>query len=158
MESSKPQIKIKGKIQDMDKKEKNEKPKNSNFLLTINTNQSYKDNDEHLTNDIKVFDKTIIEILQNVDKYVNLPDGDTWNDDKIKNCNIDYTIERGTQKHHLHIHILFKFTHFTKIQLNYEKIKHKIISDLGLSNVYLYNRLVRNNGSDNILSYLNKYT
>ena len=36
---SKPEIKIKGKIQDMAKKEKNIKPKQSNFLLTINTNQ-----------------------------------------------------------------------------------------------------------------------
>ena len=44
---SKPEIKIKGKIQDMNKKEKNIKPKQSNFLLTINTNQQYKDNDEH---------------------------------------------------------------------------------------------------------------
>ena len=40
--SNKPQIKIKGKIQDMNKKQKNVKPKHSNFLLTINTNQQYK--------------------------------------------------------------------------------------------------------------------
>ena len=47
MSNNKPEIKIKGKIQDMNKKEKNIKPKQSNFLLTINTNQQYKDNDEH---------------------------------------------------------------------------------------------------------------
>ena len=42
---SKPEIKIKGKIQDMAKKEENISPKQSNFLLAINTNQQYKDND-----------------------------------------------------------------------------------------------------------------
>ncbi len=50
--SNKPQIKIKGKVQDMNKKEKNVKPKHSNFLLTINTNQQYKENDEHLQDDM----------------------------------------------------------------------------------------------------------
>ncbi len=38
MSNNKPEIKIKGKIQDINKKEKNIKPKQSNFLLTINTN------------------------------------------------------------------------------------------------------------------------
>ena len=40
--SNKPEIKIKGKVQDMTKKEKNVKPKQTNFLFTINTNQQYK--------------------------------------------------------------------------------------------------------------------
>jgi len=155
--SKRPLIKIKGAIQDMKKKEKNKKPLNSNFLLTINTNQQYKDNDEGLDNDIEVFEHTIQSILNNIDQYVTLAEGDKWDDDTIKDVDIDYTIERGTIKNQLHIHILFKFKHFTKIQLNYQKIKEKIKKDLGLNNIYLYNRLVRNNGSDNILSYLDKY-
>jgi hypothetical protein len=155
--SKKPLIKIKGAVQDLKKKEKNKKPLNSNFLLTINTNQQYKDNDDGLDNDIEVFEHTIQTILNNIDQYVSLAEGDKWDDDTIKDVDIDYTIERGTIKNQLHIHILFKFKHFTKIQLNYQKIKEKIKKDLGLNNIYLYNRLVRNNGSDNILSYLDKY-
>ncbi len=54
--SKKPDIKIKGNIQDMKKKENNIKPKHSNFLLTINTNQQYKDDDEHLQDDIESMD------------------------------------------------------------------------------------------------------
>jgi hypothetical protein len=155
--SKKPLIKIKGAVQDLKKKEKNKKPLNSNFLLTINTNQQYKDNDDGLDNDIEVFEHTIQTILNNIDQYVSLAEGDKWDDDTIKDVDIDYTIERGTIKNQLHIHILFRFSHFTKIQLNYQKIKEKIKKDLGLNNIYLYNRLVRNNGSDNILSYLDKY-
>ena len=52
---------------------------------------------------------------------------------------------------------MFKFKHKSKIQLNYDKIKDKIKKDLGLPNVYMYNRLIRNSGSDNILDYINKY-
>ena len=58
----------------------------------------------------------------------------------------------------LHIHILFKFVHFKRIQLNYTKIKEKINTDLGLQNIYMYNRLVKNSGQQNILAYLEKYT
>jgi hypothetical protein len=38
-------IKVKGNIQNLKKKEKNEKILSSNFLLTINTNQRYGDDD-----------------------------------------------------------------------------------------------------------------
>ena len=148
---SQPIVKIKKNIQDLTKKEKNEKPKRSNFLLTINTNQAIEK--ENIDNDIEIFDKCIQEILNNVQDYINIPEGD-WNDEKIKETDIDYTIEEGSKFHRLHIHILFKFTHFTKIQLNYDKIKNKIMNDLGLDNVYMLNKLVRNSGSDNILDNL----
>ena len=63
---SKPILKIKGKIQDLEKTIKNIKPKQSNFLLTINTNQQYKDSDKHLKDDIEIFDHTINQLLKNI--------------------------------------------------------------------------------------------
>ena len=155
--SNKPEIKIKGKVQDMTKKEKNVKPKQTNFLLTINTNQQYKDDDENLQNDIEVFDTTIKEILNSIDQYINLPETDKWDDKFIKDFDIDYVLERGQKKGQLHIHILFKIKHFTKIQLNYDKIKEKIKLALGLSNVYMQNKLLKMSNNDSIVDYLNKY-
>jgi uncharacterized alkaline shock family protein YloU len=154
---SKIPIKIKGKVQDLQKKER-EKILNSNFLLTINTNQRYPENDKDLENDIEVFDSTIQNILNNVGDYINLPSEHKFDEHFIKDVDIDYTIERGNKNGQLHIHLLMKFKHKTKIQLNYEKIKEKIKTDLGLTNIYMYNKLVRNSGNDNILDYLNKYT
>ena len=153
----KPVLKIKGKVQDLVKKEKNKPLMKTNFLLTINTNQQYKEGHKHLNNDIEVFEDTIKDILNRIDEYINLPQGDKWDDDTIKDADLDYTIERGTKKGQLHIHILFKFKHHTKIQLNYQKIKEDITKKLGLKNIYLYNKLVRNSGNDNILEYLNKF-
>jgi hypothetical protein len=155
--SNKPLIKVKGNIQDLKKVIKNVKPKQSNFLLTLNTNQQFKENDPHLKDDIEIFDGCINELLNNVDQYLKLPEGDKWDEDTIKDVNIDYTIERGLKKGQLHIHIMFKIKHFTKIQLNYDKIKQKVINDLGLHNVYMYNRLLKPNDSDNVQDYLNKY-
>jgi hypothetical protein len=153
----KPEIKIKGKVQDLKKVIKNEKPKQTNFLLTLNTNMQYKDNDEYLKDDIEIFDGSINQLLNHIDDYIKLPDGITWNDKTIKSCDIDYTIERGTKKGQLHIHIMFKIRHFTKIQLSYDKIKTKICNDLGLENIYVYNRLLKPNESDNVEDYINKY-
>jgi len=155
--TNKPIIKVSGKVQDLKKIIKNEKPKQTNFLLTINSNQQYKDDDKHLKDDIEIFDHSINQLLNNIDDYIKLPESDTWNDKLIKSCDIDYTIERGTKKGQLHIHIMFKIRHFTKIQLNYDKIKTKICNDLGLENIYVYNRLLRPNESDNVEDYINKY-
>ena len=122
MSNNKPLIKVKGNIQDLKKTIKNVKPKQSNFLLTLNTNQQFKEDDKHLKDDIEIFDGCINELLNNVDQYLKLPEGDKWDEATIKDVNIDYTIERGLKKGQLHIHIMFKIKHFTKIQLNYDKI------------------------------------
>jgi hypothetical protein len=97
------------------------------------------------------------EILNNIPSYVNLPKGIKFDEEHIKNVDIDYVIEKGTKHNQLHIHAMIKFRHNTRIQLNYQKIKTKITTDLGLNNIYLNNRLIRNSGSENILDYLNKY-
>ena len=138
-----PDIKVKGKIQNLEKIQKNLKPIHSNFLLTINTNQQYKDNEKHLENDIQIFETVIQNVLNNVDKYVNLPKEDKWDDDTIKDINIDYIIERGTKKGQIHCHALIKFTHFTKLQLNYKKMKEKVQNELGLKNIYLNNLFIQ---------------
>ena len=52
---------------------------------------------------------------------------------------------------------MFKIRHFTKIQLDYSKINSKIASDLGLNNIYMFNRLLKYNESDNVNDYLMKY-
>ena len=153
-----PDIKVKGKIQNLQKEEKNKKAINSNFLLTINTNQQYKSNDEHLQNDIEFFENTIKNVLNNIDQYIEIRnDGDVWDDDTIKSIDIDYVIERGTKKGQIHAHALVKIKHFTRLQLDYKKMKEVVKKDLGLKNIYLNNRLVRNSGSESIVEYLNKY-
>ena len=38
-----------------------------------------------------------------------------------------------------------------------DKIKKQICDDLGLQNIYVYNRLLKPNDSDNVQDYLNKY-
>ena len=79
----------------MTKKEKNIKPKQTNFLLTINSNQQYKEDDEDLQNDIEVFDESVKELLNNIKQYINLPEIHKWDEHFIKDIDIDYVLERG---------------------------------------------------------------
>ena len=65
--SNKPLIKVSGKVQDLKKVIKNEKPKQTNFLLTINSNQQYKDDDKHLDDDIEIFNNSIN--INEINKY-----------------------------------------------------------------------------------------
>ena len=129
MSNNKPLVKISGKIQNIEKKVKNIKPKQSNFLLTLNTNQQFKEDDKHLKDDIEIFDGCINELLNNVDQYLKLPETDKWDEDTIKDVNIDYTIERGLKKGQLHIHIMFKIKHFTKVITKKLKRKYVMIQD-----------------------------
>jgi hypothetical protein len=153
--TTKPVIKVKGRKQDLTKKARNPKPKNSTFFLTINTNQQYKDGDQNLANDLEVFEGSIQEILNHINDYVHIKvEGDTW-DDKVVDVDIDYVVEHGLKKGQIHTHILFKFKHNTKLLLDYDKIKNKLKDDLGIS-VYLYNRMVQ--GSNTITDYMEKYT
>jgi len=147
---------VRGKVQELGKVVKNDQPRRSNFLLTVNTNQQYR-NDNNLQNDIDVFEDTIKDLLNNIDQYVNLPEGDVWNDETITDVNIDYAIELGTKINSLHAHIILSFEHKTSVKLSYPKIKEKFKKDLGLNNIYIDNKVIKNGGNLNVLDYLNKY-
>ena len=67
MSNNKPIIKVSGKVQNLQKVIKNVKPKQSKFLLTLNTNMQYKEDDPHLNDDIEVFDSSINKLLNNID-------------------------------------------------------------------------------------------
>lgn len=155
-----PKINIKGSISNLKVNERKEKPKYSTFLLTISTNQKYQDNDPHLETDAVFFENTVKDILNNLGSYVKLPEGTAWSPDVIKNVDVDYVVEHGKHKkgNALHAHILFRFKHSTKVQLDYNAIKSKILKETGLDNIYMMNKLVKSGMSqNNILDYLDKF-
>lgn len=158
IDNKKSLIKVKGKQQIIDKVEKNQKTKSSNFFLTINTNQQYGKDAENLQNDLDVFEDSVKEVLNNIDQYITLPAGVLFNEETIKDVDVEYVIEVGGKKHQIHTHIIIRIDHYTNVQLDYNSIKQKIKNDLGLDNLYVNNKLIRNRGFKDITEYLNKYT
>jgi len=156
----KPSIKITGRKQNINKEEINKKPSHSNFLITLNLNQQYH-KDEHKQNidtDMEIFDAHINEMLNNIEQFIRLPEGVAYNDDNVKDVGADYVVEVGNIKKQIHAHIMLKFKHHTKIQLNFTKIKEFFKKKLGLKNIYMQAKLLRMSSSDNIIDYLNKMT
>jgi hypothetical protein len=155
---SKPQIKITSRKQDINKQEKNIKPTHSNFLLTLNLNQQYHKDEhkENIENDMEIFDKLINEMLNHIEQYIRLPENVQYNDENIKDVSADYVVEVGSIKKQIHAHIMLKFKHFTRIQLNYVKIKEYFKRKLGLKNMYIQGKLLNPSASENIVDYLNK--
>lgn len=154
--SGKPQIKLSGNVSDFNKVVKNQQIKQSNFYLTINTNQSYKHVVDGLENDTEVFENVIKDTLGNINEYIILPQNVMWDDDTIKDVDIQYVVEKGNNKGMLHCHALVKIKHITNVKLDYSKIKTKIKNDLGLKNIYFKNYMSKSN-NENILNYIDKY-
>ena len=158
--TSKPQIKITSRKQNINKQEKNKTPTHSNFLITLNLNQQYH-KDEHkanIDNDMEIFDGLLVEFLNHIEGYVRLPTDIVYNDDNIKDVSADYVVELGNIKKQIHAHIMLKFKHFTRIQLNFGKIKEFFKKRLGLKNVYMQAKLLRPSASENVIDYLDKMT
>ena len=158
MSKEAPTVKVSGGISRLKAKEAKPRKRHSTFFLTISTNQKYKLDDPHLESDAEFFDNSLRGILDNVGAYLKM-DGD-WTPETIHTADIDYSVEIG---HHprgsaLHAHILFRFQHSAKmLHLDYSAIKKKLLSDLGLKNLYVFNRVVRGGGTVSLLEYIDKY-
>ena len=132
--------------------------KHSNFFLTINTNQRYTNDDPNLQSDTEIFEQIINNMLNNLDQYIKFPNGDDWQTADINDVDVDYVIEKGTKKNCLHAHAVIKIKHNTKVQIDFPKIQRSIADELGMQNIYVNGRLIKNSGADNIQDYLLKYT
>ena len=130
------------------------------IFITLNLNQQYH-KDEHKTNidnDMEIFDGLLVEFLNHIEHYVRLPEGVEYNDNNVKDVSADYVVELGNIKKQIHAHIMLKFKHFTRIQLNFGKIKEFFKKKLGLKNVYMQAKLLRPSASENVIDYLDKMT
>jgi hypothetical protein len=149
-----PVIKVKGGRQT--RVQKKEKLKYSHWFITLSTNQRYKEDDPNKESDSEIFEEVIQDILQNVPKYVKMPEGETWSKEKIEEVDCDFTIEWGSTTNALHCHALVKIKHRSRLQLDYASIKEKVKEELGVSNVYMQTKLVKAGGDNFLLEYIDK--
>lgn len=150
-----PEIKIRGGRQT--RKEKKERSKLSCFLLTVSTNQRYREDDKFKESDAEILEDIVKDILSDLPAYITIKkEGDVWNKETIESVDIDYACEFGPKTEALHAHMLIKIKHRSKVQLNLQKIKQKIIDELGVKNIYMFNRMVRPSHEDWLVDYLDK--
>ena len=122
--------------------------KYSNFLITINSNQSSDDYKAKLKDAFDIFYDSINEFL------LYLEDGASWSD--IKNVSGEGVLEVGSKLGKIHLHALVCINHNTKIRLDFEQIR-LFFGDLlgcGPSGFHLDVKMVRDHS--NIWRYLRK--
>jgi len=142
-------VKVKVKNYDENKQpkpDKSKKSRRSSFFLTINTNKKFNPHSEEYEQFNDSFKKSLNEIYNNIDQYVKIKnEGDTWNDDTIRDVSIESATEIGGKNNAAHAHVNLNFLHKTRLQLDYDKIKEKLMTDLNLQGLYLNNKLYYNN-------------
>lgn len=118
----------------------------SNFFVTINTNKPFNRHSEEYEIFNGKFQSSLNEIYNDLGSYINvLDDKAKWDDNFIKDVEIDSATELGPVNHKLHAHFQINVLHNTKIQLDYNKIKEKIMKDLELKGLYIKNKIYHDN-------------
>lgn len=156
--SNKPIVNVSGGISKLKSTQPKQRKRHSTFFLTISTNQKYKQDDPHLQSDATFFEKSIRNILDNVNDYIKTDV--EWSPETIHSADIDFSVEIGHDPRGsaLHAHLLFRFQHQAKLfHLDYQAIKKKLLDDLGLKNIYVFNRVIRGGGTVSLLEYIDKY-
>src|SRR6202034_4503182 len=150
----------------MEKEDKKNVKKYSNYFITINPNISIDLGDPNFKKYYNVLKSIADEIFekQNIHNFVIIKKKkDSFNKEVIQKVNINYTIEYGSEMHYLHIHALLEIKHFTLLKLNYDKIrslvKDKLVQEnfINISNeIHLDVQLIRSTNRKTILDYIKK--
>ena len=131
-----------GQIQNFNQNTKKEKNKYSDFMITINTNKSYRVNDQHLQNDAEFLNKCIINLLRQPENILKL-DGDY---EDIKTFKSNYGIELGGKNKCLHAHIYIYTQHnINDLKIDAYEIKEYFKKMLGLSNLAVHVDSIKSN-------------
>lgn len=140
-------------------KKKRKRLKHSNFFLTINLNKQFKTYDEAvpLANEFK---KVIDNCLAKISNYIEINDTvhpDAKLDSKwIKKINIQSVVEIGSKYNQPHAHVTIAITHWTRVKLNWTKLKEDIREKVGDDQeIYLYCKLFRDS-QGSLEEYLRK--
>ena len=137
----------------------------STFLITVNSNKSFKANDPELPKAGEVFKKAVDEYLTKMENKGSFilfrDDKGEWNDKKIKSFKSNSAIERSS-KGMLHAHMVVVIKHWTRVNINVPNTKafflKKLENEFNIKNVYVFVKYYRNKRKpEEVLdAYLNK--
>ena len=143
------------------KAQKLARPKYSNFLLTINTNQPVQPTSAEFEPFRKRFRGVIGQILggDNILKYITYKESG-GSADKIVAINCESTIEvGGGANKSVHCHSVVQIKHNTLLHLDQMKIRHVVQRAMGLTKVHLNIKVLPRNAQmnlENALRYIRK--
>jgi uncharacterized protein YwqG len=134
---------------------KSKRNRRSNFFLTLNTNKKFNPHSEEYQVFNNKFKQSLNEIYDDIGNYLKIKEAGATYDENVIVVDIESGTEIGPKTGSAHSHTIISVKHNTLVQLDYEKMKEKIKRDLGLSNMYVNNKLFYN-ASQTLLDYVSK--
>jgi hypothetical protein len=146
VEDTKPKVKKRVRITDVRNPIQNKKakrPKNSNFVFTINTNVRIGPYEEGLEDFCRKLRDCMYDMFEHLDNYVDFLEPEhSWIKEHVKKAECESEVERGEKLDQIHCHVFIGVAHYSKIRLNRQAIRNKVCQDMALNNVYISKILV----------------
>lgn len=140
------------------KNAKGKQLRNSNFYVTLNTNQRFNE----LSEEYQVFNAKLQKVIDQLFAKDNIHNVIILKDEKaeftkefIKSINIEKVIELGPVSKCVHLHAVISIAQYTPVHLNYAFIKDFVCERMNLTNLYLNNKVFFDNKMG-IIDYINK--
>jgi len=145
---------------------------NSNWFITINTNQRFDSYDDARPL-LRALQIAIKNVFQNLAQYVQFKPaevaaGHTWSPEYIDRVRVKQGVEFSEARGLAHVHFMIAIRHRSKIQLNYQKIQDDVrqyiaehcpesclAEDGKPKTLYFYSKVYRD-AAANFESYINK--
>lgn len=131
--------------------------RHSMYFITINSNQRYNVLSQEYEEFAKKFKSTIDNLLNNhISEIITLKDNEDDNK-KIKSVKSEVALEVGQKTTCVHAHIMMDVAHYSSIKLDYQFIRDYVTKEMGLTNIYLNNKVVFGTTSKlNLKDYIEK--
>lgn len=134
-----------------------EQNKQSNFFITVNTNQRVGGRQDEL---VVLFGEVVTNFCNNMPDFIDTYEGHPTDD--ARTYDIIPRIEKGPKTKCLHLHLRLEITHRSKIKVNFKRVRKYFKEELGLNGLHMNVKNYRKNdnptysNSDKILRYISK--
>lgn len=144
-----------------DVKKKRKVLRHSNYFITINTNKGFilQSDAEPLTRELKtVIDRMMVNVLD----YISCEELDAsgqplqLDDTLIKGIKIQAVAEIGEKSYQPHAHIMIAISHYTKVKVDYAKLKNDVKEGLGIQEDIYFNSKLYRDANAEIADYMAK--
>lgn len=141
--------------------EKKKKEKESNFLITLNTNKFPRSQlqSSEMVKELGRGLRTMTTEEEHLKAMIKfLTPGDVYSDDTILTIDSKYTVERGKKKGRIHAHVWIRIKHTSMIHLDREAIKEALKASTGgvMEVPYVNIRAIRKDPFSDVKKYLGK--
>ena len=129
----------------------------SNFFLTLNSNKRFADPEAPQYHEFKQRFQGAVDSVFSADRileFIVVKEAGKSMDD-VSEVKVSGATELAPETHTLHLHVLVSVSHYTRVKMDYQKIRAEFGKVAGLNGVY-FDARVFSSAEGDIMQYVNK--